>query len=187
MAKKQIIRLTEGDLHRVIKESVNQILMEYKDFDGFDNDLDYNNIFDQACEYIVRNEPITQSWRSIAKGLGFQLNTIGPNDMETLKDAIEDAMGECGGLVNESFSDIYQPHNFSDITKEYYKAFVVLDGTEAIIGNFDNYDDAVEYAKELAAKHKYSTYNVYGVDEKNEYVVDEDDTTLVYSTDEDFI
>jgi hypothetical protein len=28
MAKKQIIRLTEGDLHRIIKESVNKILKE---------------------------------------------------------------------------------------------------------------------------------------------------------------
>ena len=30
MAKKQVIRLTEGDLHRIIKESVNKILQEGK-------------------------------------------------------------------------------------------------------------------------------------------------------------
>lgn len=28
MAKKQIVRLTEGDLHRIVKESVNKILTE---------------------------------------------------------------------------------------------------------------------------------------------------------------
>ena len=31
MAKKQIIRLTEGDLHRIIKESVNRILNQNED------------------------------------------------------------------------------------------------------------------------------------------------------------
>jgi hypothetical protein len=38
MKKKQLIRLTEGDLHRVIKESVNKILLE-NDFSN-DNKLD---------------------------------------------------------------------------------------------------------------------------------------------------
>lgn len=32
MAKKQIIRLTEGDLHRIIKESVNKILKEHETY-----------------------------------------------------------------------------------------------------------------------------------------------------------
>ena len=31
MKKRNVIRLTESDLHRVIKESVNQVLMEYSD------------------------------------------------------------------------------------------------------------------------------------------------------------
>lgn len=30
MAKKQVIRLTEGDLHKIIKESINNILIEWK-------------------------------------------------------------------------------------------------------------------------------------------------------------
>ncbi len=33
MAKKQLIRLTESDLHNIIKESVNRILREYRDID----------------------------------------------------------------------------------------------------------------------------------------------------------
>ena len=39
MAKKQLIRLTEGDLHNIIKESVSKILKEY--FDDFDDNLLY--------------------------------------------------------------------------------------------------------------------------------------------------
>lgn len=37
MAKKQIIRITEGDLHNIIKESVNKILKEAIDFDAMQN------------------------------------------------------------------------------------------------------------------------------------------------------
>ena len=36
MAKKQLIRLTEGDLHRIIKESVKNILNEYFDYRDFE-------------------------------------------------------------------------------------------------------------------------------------------------------
>ena len=39
MAKKQIVRLTEGDLHRIIKESVEQILAEGQGWDTFKRGL----------------------------------------------------------------------------------------------------------------------------------------------------
>ena len=113
MAKKQLIRLTEGDLHKIIKESVNRILNEnYQDFDSFDNDLNYQSIFNQACDYLMTKNPKTQYWKRIAQDMGFQLQTIGPNDMETMKDAIEDAMRECG-----------------DVQDEYYDSRVNLDNT----------------------------------------------------------
>jgi hypothetical protein len=118
MAKKQIIRLTEGDLHNIIKESVNKILKE---------------------------------------------------NFET-----------------EAFSDIYQPHNFSDPNKDYYNGYVIVDGTRAVVGNYDNYDEAVEDANAMARQNKYGTYEVYGCD-KDGYALEEDypeDNTLVYSTDE---
>ena len=47
MAKKQIVKLTEGDLHRIIKESVNNVL---KESNYTDNDITYgmwNNIVEQ--------------------------------------------------------------------------------------------------------------------------------------------
>lgn len=123
MKKKQVIRLTEGDLHNIIKESVKKILRDKKNHS-----------------------------------------------------------------LNEAFSDIYQPHNFEDPNKNYYNSFVVIDGTRAIIGNFDNYQDAVDFAREQAKKYKYGTFEVYGCDEDG-YALEEDypeDNTLVYSTDEDF-
>lgn len=33
MAKKQVIKLTENDLHNIIKKSVNSVLKEYRDID----------------------------------------------------------------------------------------------------------------------------------------------------------
>ena len=116
MEKKQVIRLTESDLHNIIKESVNKILM------------------------------------------------------------------------NEAFSDYYNVSHFrtDDLDNDYYKAFVVLDGTRANIGNFDNYQDAVDFAREQAQENKYGTYEVYGVDDDDTYSYDEEDSTLVYSTDEEF-
>ena len=123
MAKKQIIRLTEGDLHNIIKESVNKIIRES-----------------------IKN------------------------------------------VMNEAFSDVYQPHNFSDPNKDYYNGYVIVDGTRAVLGQYDNYEEAVADAKEMARQNKYGTYEVYGCD-KDGYALEEDyleDNTLVYSTDEDF-
>lgn len=121
MAKKQVIRLTESDLQRIIKESVNQILLKKN--------------------------------------------------------------------INEAFSDIYQPNHFSDINKDYYVSFVIVDSTRAVLGHYDNFNEAVEDARQLAQQNKYGTYEVYGVDNDGTYALEEEypeDNTLVYSTDEDF-
>ena len=39
--------------------------------------------------------------------IGFRLETIGPNDMETLKDAIQDAMME-SNIIQEAMVDNYE-------------------------------------------------------------------------------
>ena len=42
----------ESKLNRLIKESIRKVLKEsYEDFDGYDNDLDYNNVYEEACQY----------------------------------------------------------------------------------------------------------------------------------------
>ena len=58
---KQIIRLTESDLHRIIKESVNRILKEGvpDPSDFLDQDPFYDNYFDDdGNEYDFEGNPI---------------------------------------------------------------------------------------------------------------------------------
>ena len=44
MAKKQVVRITEGDLHRIIKESVNKVLKESGDLYGrYDDGTPFTN------------------------------------------------------------------------------------------------------------------------------------------------
>ena len=83
-------------LSQEVKEKLQKRIDELKKRMQYDaNDLDYETVYDEACDLLSRNHIQIQSWRGIAKQLGFRLETIGPNDMETLKDAIEDAMMEC--------------------------------------------------------------------------------------------
>lgn len=74
----------------------NRILREW----DYDNDLNYENVYDSALDYITKYKPGVQSWREIASAIGYRMNTIGPNDMELLKDAIEDAMMESSRPVD---------------------------------------------------------------------------------------
>lgn len=62
-----------------------------------------------------------------------------------------------------------------------YKSYVVINaGTGELLGNYQNIDDAIEDAKELAEINRFSSYEVYGVDKDNYY----DDDTFVFSTDD---
>lgn len=106
--KNKTIKLSESDFKNLVKESIIKVLKEnYDDFDGYDNDLDYNNVYDEACQYLAQNNPKVQSWREIAMAIGFRLETVGPNDMETLKDAIQDAMME-SNVIQEAMVDNYE-------------------------------------------------------------------------------
>lgn len=88
---KQKIRLTENQLHNIIRKCVNEALNDYEG-----NDLNYDSICDQAFSVITRmmeaGKPI--SWRNVARQMGFRLETLNGDDMELLKDAIEDTMYE---------------------------------------------------------------------------------------------
>ena len=94
---KQKLRLNEAQLRNIIKESVKKILMESLEDDiAFEDDLTYDSINTQAYDTIHRmmqkGQPIR--WMSVAEEMGFRLETLNTNDMETLKQAIEDAMFE---------------------------------------------------------------------------------------------
>lgn len=88
---KQRIRLTESQLHNVIRKCINEALNDYEG-----NDLDYQSISDQAFSVITRmmESGMSISWRNVARQMGFRLETLNGEDMELLKDAIEDAMYE---------------------------------------------------------------------------------------------
>ena len=98
----KVKKITESQLKNIIKECVSKILSESYQYD---DDLDYQQVYDEAINYIYRVHPRHQSWRSIAEEIGFRLDTIGPNDMETLKDAIEDAMMETYDAFNDKATD----------------------------------------------------------------------------------
>ena len=93
--------------------------------------------------------------------------------------------------LTEAFSDIYQWENFDndrsideDDYSTYVNGYVVMDGTGAVVANFNEgeYQEAVDYANELAINARLrASYDVYGVEEDG-YSTDENDSTLVYST-----
>lgn len=87
--KRQKVTINESQLKKIVYESVKKIMKE-----NYDYDLDYESIYEQAMHYLMTNRIKNQSWRRIAQELGFRLETIGRYDIETLKDAIEDAMAD---------------------------------------------------------------------------------------------
>lgn len=92
---KRKIKLNKTELKNLIAESVRRTLKEWNnDYEG--NDLDYDSIQMQAMSVIPKMEQNGQeiSWRSVAEQMGFRLETLNGDDMELLKDAIEDVMSE---------------------------------------------------------------------------------------------
>lgn len=71
---------------------------------------------------------------------------------------------------------------------EYYDGFVVLDSCRAVVATFETFDEARAWAYEVA--RQYQTYRrvitleVYGCTSEG-YSTDEEDSTLVYSTDDE--
>ena len=93
--KKKLIRLTESDLKSLVKESVKRIIGERsEEYEG--NDLDYDTIKMEAEDviYNMANSGERLDWRNIAQHMGFRLETLNGDDLELLKDAIEEAMME---------------------------------------------------------------------------------------------
>lgn len=105
MKKKQIIRLTEGDLHKIIKESVNNVLKE--------------NLFKQALDYYLKKGYTREGAKSQAK------KAIENNDysfMTRKKDTNKRKINEVFGwkLEEDDYIDIN-----SDQQEYYGKCYVV--------------------------------------------------------------
>lgn len=192
MANKQLIRLTEGDLHQIIKESINRILKEYTDKDRaesrkklemtmFRERYGNNNIHDYKGKAAMH---ALGTYGKEGEEVGRNDSGIGEYDRYDIDESIKHSL-------KEAISDLVQWEHFDndrdlDGDNEYYQSFVIVDGTGAIVGNYDNSEEAIADAKEMATSNKFGTYEVYGCDENNTYSCDDVDSTLIYSTDEDF-
>lgn len=85
--------IKESKLQRMISETVKRALNEWSDdYEG--NDLDYESIKMQAEDiiYKMQQQGMPISWRSVAENMGFRLNTLNGEDLELLKDTIEEVM-----------------------------------------------------------------------------------------------
>lgn len=145
------------------------------------NDKDYLKQFDSYLSKYGRRERENRRLERKNKLTESQLNKIIKESVNTIISKLNEDFDPYGIVEWNHFDN----DNFDT---DYYDGFVVVDLTGAVLGNFDNYDDAVEYAREKASNNKYGTYEVYGCDE-NGYALEKDypeDNTLVYSTDQDF-
>ena len=114
----------------------------------------------------------------------FEKVSINEND---IKNMVQESVKR---ILKEVYNTVqWQNFDNKDLDNKYYNGFVIVDGTRAVLGQYDNYDEAVEDAREMARRNKFGTYEVYGCDE-NGYALEEDypeDNTLVYSTDEEML
>ena len=81
-------------LDEIISKSLKKVLKEWPSVDYQGNDLDYETIKSEAEDAVYtmsqNGEPL--DWRSVAQNMGFRLDTLNGEDMELLKDAIEEVM-----------------------------------------------------------------------------------------------
>ena len=150
---KKIIRLTESDLRRVISKSVKRVLREAdNDYEG--NDLDYDSIKMQAMSIIPRMHQNGQvvSWRAVAKEMGFRLETLNGEDMELLKDAIEETMMEDSYTgIDDVASPVKEAYENMIQAMEDFEASVVENmNVQNDDGRYQSLDDALTKAKYAA-------------------------------------
>lgn len=169
---KKTIKLTEIELKSFIKESIDKVINEIK------KDRKKFNI--DGAEYESASVK-----RGGATHPGYRWKDHETHNPENSKQYRKRKDGyryaaDYEGKPNTLHKNLTNKLK-EDLEPDYYDGFVVLDGTEANLGNFETSYDAIDYARELASKNKYGTYYVYGT-ENNEYSED----TLIYDTDEDF-
>lgn len=63
--KKRIIRLTEQDLHNIIKESVNNILLEWMDYEDYEYIFKYGSELGDFCRKIYSYEDWLEDMESL--------------------------------------------------------------------------------------------------------------------------
>lgn len=105
MAKKQVIKLTEGDLHRMVKESVNEMLSEKRKYiDYYNNNMereirpDFDAMVKDVSSLIIRLDRIrdkskdfgyTKSYKRLSNAL-----TYAEKAADLIDAAKQDMLGE---------------------------------------------------------------------------------------------
>ena len=109
---KKLIRLTESDLHRIVKESVNRVLNEaYKDPFNFFPDDDF------------KKEPTHRIDLFFASGGDTSSPAIFSSDEEAINAAIKQAKSQGGvcGIKVERYSGEYDGNGFTSLKTIYEK------------------------------------------------------------------
>lgn len=111
--------ISESQLRNIIAESIRKVLKE----NYYENDIDETSIRDQALTVITQmeHEGLPIKWRAVAERMGFRLNTLSQDDLETMKSGIELAMHDCINpqweTVNEA--DRHKPGYYAKYNKEH--------------------------------------------------------------------
>ena len=83
-------------------------------------------------------------------------------------------------IINEAFSDLYQPNHIMANNKNIYDYYVVINNSDqSLVGNFQYEEDAIDEANECALNDRYGSYSVVGC-VGNEYDLD-DEKSIIYT------
>ena len=91
------VNINDINVDECVKKSLSEFNNHWQIQDYEGNDLNYESIYDQAITIITQmeKENLPINWSAVAERMGFHMNTFNESDMETLHDAIEDAMLDC--------------------------------------------------------------------------------------------
>ena len=98
MGQRQLIRLTEGDLHKIINETVKSVLSEegYPQFDDV-----YAR--EQGEEDETRPLKNNVSLYHVRQRLGRLMQMLNNNDVDNAKSAARDLFGMVDAMINQGF------------------------------------------------------------------------------------
>ena len=171
---KESTKLSEGmnddpnDTHYAVHKPSGKIVFSW-DYSGYDNselrmwkkDYFYQDLLDMEIPF--KDIAIWTRNNCIKKG-------IDPSDDANWTNSI----------VTEAFSDIVQHNHIMANNKDMYDAYVLIDNSdEALIGNYNDMNDAIEDADYYARNNKYGSYSVVGCI-GNEYDLN-DEKSIIYT------
>jgi hypothetical protein len=99
---------------------------------------------------------------------------------EPSKRHLSDEANWTNNIVTEAFSDIVQHNHIMANNEDMYDAYVLIDNSDdALIGNYNDMNDAIEDADYYARNNKYGSYSVVGCID-NTYDLN-DEKSIIYT------